>query len=720
MRAALPKPLPGLLLAPRGGSTILLVELMILVALAALSYGLFIPWLGYYWDDWRILWIGSSHSTTTILEDYAYRPGTAWLFHALNRFVGTNYPLAHCLALAVRFLCALTLWRIVRLVWPSCPTVAFSAAVLFLVYPGFTQQSISLTYENYHISILLFLISISITMYSIINISSKLYFILILSSVLFQIACFLVLDGLVVWEVMRWALILVLAARCSASSRGALAFGVRQAIPYVLTFISFVLWRGLFVKAATRDEVDVFTVLRSWRSLSFSQIATMIPGQILNNILDSSIFAWSVPAWRGVNYRERVVMAGLCVAAVGASLAYLRLRRWADDEGPKSWARGFILVGSVSLLAISVFQCVTKKNVRLDYHEDRFAYSASAAAVFLVLGLSGSCFGRRATVPLVTLLVGLSTLSNFGNAYTFKRLWSAERSLNWQLAWRAPDIEPGTVVVIARPRQGSWLNDLVWAHDINGPLNLHYTESESPLIGLSLDGIAVDIMELLSEGRRDEAIDLAGSQARGLFDGLPGMRVQEPPGVLLMFLRHPEGTLRVVDADHIEELPDHFQDLTLVQRCVRPLAKCTRVDLIRGSGPVGIPTDQLVGKEPPHTWPWYFQRAELARQLGHYDELSRLAKDVHSKHLTPSDPSEWLIFLEAAIRAGDHDAASWIVLQFQSRHRSFIPKVRTWLDKFLARAEGQEKAFARSIVEGVEGMDDGSRKGGEQASRPDR
>src|SRR5207248_5133338 len=99
MRTLLPKPLPASDLEIRSKSSGLLVEMMLLVTLAALSYGLLIPWLGYYWDDWRILWVGSGQLPTTILENYAYRPGTAWLFHALNRFVGTDYLLAHIIAL---------------------------------------------------------------------------------------------------------------------------------------------------------------------------------------------------------------------------------------------------------------------------------------------------------------------------------------------------------------------------------------------------------------------------------------------------------------------------------------------------------------------------------------------------------------------------------------------------------------------------------------------
>jgi hypothetical protein len=405
------------------------------------------------------------------------------------------------------------------------------------------------------------------------------------------------------------------------------------------------------------------------------------------------------------------------MAAIGASLAYSRLRCWSADEGPGAWARGFILVGGLSLLAIGLFQCVTRKIGHLEGEDNRLVYSAGVAAVFLVLGLSGSLLGKRATATLVTLLVGLSTLSNFGHAYTFKRLWAAERSLNWQLAWRAPDIEPGTLVVVARPRQGSWLDDNEAAHDINGPLNLHYTESESPLIGLSLNGVAIDLMESLSEGRRDEAIDLLGAHMWGYYGNLPGMRVQEPPGVLLMSLAYPEGTLRVVDPDHVEELPDVDVGSPPMLRSLRPLARYTRIGLIRGSGPVGTPTARLVGAEPPHTWAWHFQRAELARQLGQHDELIRLMKDVCLKEFTPSDPSEWLIFLEAAIRAGDREAASWIVLQVRTRHELFIPKLRTWLAKFSTRAEGRERAFAGSLAED---LSDRPGQAGDRDSRPDR
>jgi hypothetical protein len=50
--------------SPRGPSANLLADIISLVLLGILSYGLLISSLGYYWDDWRVLWVGSSYSPT--------------------------------------------------------------------------------------------------------------------------------------------------------------------------------------------------------------------------------------------------------------------------------------------------------------------------------------------------------------------------------------------------------------------------------------------------------------------------------------------------------------------------------------------------------------------------------------------------------------------------------------------------------------------------------
>lgn len=716
MQAAPVKPLSETMFAVRRRLLGWPLDATILIGLAILSYGVFLPGLGYYWDDWRVLWIGSGRLPTNLLENYAYRPGTAWLFQLLNRFVGMNHHLAHGLALASRFFGALTLWRIVRVVWPGCPTPAFAAGALFLVYPGFTQQSIPLTYQNYHVGILLCLLSILASLgFSSARPPGIRRPIALGTALILQVMYLLVFDGMVAWEVIRATLFLVVAASFSSSAWGAVRFAVKWMVPYVVTVLGFIVWRGVFVRA-TRSDVDVSVLLRDWLSLSLGQMAMKIPAEMLNSVLDSVIYAWPVQAWRGVDERDKVVLGGVLAATIAASLAYSRLRRWVD-EPTGSWARGFLLVGAISLPAIAAFQSLTRKIGHLEGENNRFTYVAGVAAVFLVLGLSGTLLGRRGTVALATLLVGLSTLSNLAHGATYKRWWDAERSLIWQLAWRAPEIEPGTVVVVARPRPDDWTGT-EWPHDINGPLNLRYTAAETPLLGLYLNPPSVALMESLSEGRRDEVRELYQSYLINFYDSSVASGFQEdPPGVLLMSLATPESTLRVVDPEHMEELPETAPGLPPLMRSLRPLARYSRIGLIRGSGPVGEATERLVGREPWMAWARHFQQAELARQLGHRDELVRLMKAVRREKLTPSDTHEWLIFLEAAIQDGDREAASWIVEQIQTQadrqpvlpphllHQVppylAIPELRNWLTRYSTRPAGPERDLAASLAKGL-------------------
>jgi len=60
-----------------------------------------------------------------------------------------------------------------------------------------------------------------------------------------------------------------------------------------------------------------------------------------------------------------------------------------------------------------------------------------------------------------------------------------------------------------------------------------------------------------------------------------------------------------------------------------------------------LPPEYIFGKEPEHTWCFYFQEADLASQLGHWDDIVMLGDEVDRLKLSPEDRSEWLPFLKA-------------------------------------------------------------------------
>lgn len=245
--------------------------------------------------------------------------------------------------------------------------------------------------------------------------------------------------------------------------------------------------------------------------------------------------------------------------------------------------------------------------------------------------------------------------------------------------------------MIARPRLHFWLDDFAVYHDIHAVLNLHYTNSETPLIGILPIEEVSEFAESFSSERHEEVLKFVRTNILRNIDYLPVMQFWEPKGLLLCYLSYPSATLRVVDVDHLDELPGLPPPLSA-------LTKAARVSLIKSAGPLGVPTSRLLGEEPGHTWTWFFQRAELARQLDDSAELERLLSEVYSRQITPGDPSEFLVFLEAAIRTKHEDRAQWIIREIQTRHMSFIPRVRTWLTRFQNLARDSERGMAAALL----------------------
>ncbi|HSL31473.1 MAG TPA: hypothetical protein VK900_19885, partial [Anaerolineales bacterium] len=64
--------------------------------------------------------------------------------------------------------------------------------------------------------------------------------------------------------------------------------------------------------------------------------------------------------------------------------------------------------------------------------------------------------------------------------------------------------------------------------------------------------------------------------------------------------------------------------------------------------------------EPPHTWCYYYAKAELAYQQGDWAQVIALIEDARSLGYEPEDPFEWLTYIEAQAYTGNIAAAEEI------------------------------------------------------------
>ena len=65
----------------------------------------------------------------------------------------------------------------------------------------------------------------------------------------------------------------------------------------------------------------------------------------------------------------------------------------------------------------------------------------------------------------------------------------------------------------------------------------------------------------------------------------------------------------------------------------------------------------IYGPEPEHGWCYYFQKADLARQMGDWEEVVRLGDKAFKLNDYPNNPIERFVFIEGYAHVGEWDRA---------------------------------------------------------------
>src|SRR5512146_2168695 len=100
-----------------------------LLLIAVLSFGLLIPWLGFYWDDWAKILVARLWGLRAYFGYYAEdRPVSAWTHILFTPLLGMS-PLAwQIFALLLRWLGAWGMAWSMNVLWPFARRQNLSAA----------------------------------------------------------------------------------------------------------------------------------------------------------------------------------------------------------------------------------------------------------------------------------------------------------------------------------------------------------------------------------------------------------------------------------------------------------------------------------------------------------------------------------------------------------------------------------------------------------------
>lgn len=643
---------------------------LLLFIVSILAYGLLIPFTGFYWDDWPYAWIAHFLGLPEFLPaSLAYRPFLAPNYMLTIGLVGTNPFAWQAFAVLIRFATGLTAWFALDSVWPDHRRATLTASLLFLVFPGYSQQWVTLTHVNQElIPLICYLLSFGLTARAIRN--PKKYVWLTFAAILLQIIGVFQTEYFFGMELFRIFFIWVIVSETTQGFRLRFLQTLKHWWPYLLVWIANAAWLFYFYKYGKYQSYAV--TLGEESSTTTATFASLV--QALGDaIYKSLILSWT-QVFGQLAYVFPGASAWLAIALILITFALLisyTIRNissrseaeWMKFLIPTSYplTRIFLLTGLLGLLAGRMPSWIAGLPLTLQSSYDRFMVSMMFGAALLLTGLLELIRHERIRITLTSLLIAFAVGSQFLSGNVFRRDWEDQRDLYWQFAWRIPALEPGTIIFtkempldyetdLSMTAPLNWIYAPDYQRGKDLPYVLLYTEKR--LGGASLPDLEADTAIAI----RYRTVTFHGS-----------------PGKSITVFAPRNGCLRVLDPVYANE--------SLYDREGRALTETIALSdpsLIEVDARAPVMPSALFGKEPEHTWCYFYAKAELARQVGDWELVIDLASEANRFGYEPQDSIEWLPFIEAYAQMGQWDEAerlAKVVVESDTRVRKGVCQV---------------------------------------------
>jgi len=575
-----------------------------------ISFGLLIPWLGFFWDDWPSIWylqvFGSSGFSDVFAVD---RPVLGYFFMLTTRLLGTSMVGWQLFGIFTRWLCVLAFWWFLKGLWPTFPNQVAWTALLFAVYPGFKQQYISVTYSHVWILATIFFLSLATMVWAYrkprISIPLTISSWILSALALFSVEYFF---GL---EIIRPFILWMLVSEDCKTLGSRLKHTLIKWSPYVVISGIFLFWR-LVLYQTERGNVQLFEkmLIRPVPTIiDFLETAGI-------DIINSGIVAWIQTAdfARMASYGmgPTILYVIGVIAATAAAISYLYKLNYIPSDTNSAikqsriWPKQAIFLGGVSLIFGGIPFWVTNLPIGLEFPWDRFTLAMMFGSTLLIAGLVDWLTRTRLQKVLIFgVLIGLASGLHIQYGNLFRREWNAQSQFFWQLSWRAPAIKPNTLILTAELpfiyfSDNSLTAPLNWIYapdfwDGDMPYLLYAAEARHEV---SLPNLKADIP--VSQPYRATQFEGTTNQALVLF--------YTPPGCL-----------KIVDPQTDKRMPQK-------PNYISDMMSLSRLDLIQPDPDhPARPPLIIFGEEPPPDWCYYFEKADLARQIGDWEQVASLA-----------------------------------------------------------------------------------------------
>ncbi len=638
--------------------------------LVLLAYGLLIPWMGFYWDDWPFAWFLRFFGPAEFIESFRpFRPYLGPIFQLTTTLFGGNPLTWQIIALIARFLLSLELWFVLRLTWPAQKQNLMWVVFLFSVYPAYGQQWVALTHVNQELIPFLFLLaSFIVTLWLVRN--GRYQKRLTVLAISLQAIGLFTTEYFFGLEILRFVFLLAIFVETVPDRKRLFQKASLQWLPYFVVWILNAVWTYSYHQSTAYSSYNL-------NLLSSSALSPLALGNELLTTFSLSGFTSWLGTFRIFSTIDGTVTQVIAlVILIISTLALFVVMRFPQIENAETnadendnWGLWAVTIGLVAIFAGRLPSWAAGLPLKIEFDYDRFFISIMLGASLFIVGLAALVLreGKR-RVLILSVLVGMSTAYQFSVANTYRRDWANQQNFFWQLAWRMPALEENTAL-LTYELPLKYVSDL----QLTAPLNWIYA--------LDLDDRDLPYVLLYLKTRfnsasvqADEPIQLQYRTVN--FNGSTSDSV--------VIYKEADGCLRVLDPiyGNAETVPG--ANIYLVNAI--PLSN---PDLIKTDAPDLVLDKTLFGSEPSHDWCYFYEKAELARQHGDWEQVVKLFKATQKDGLSASMPVENLPFIEGLALTGDIDMALKLTERTLKTQKELCPAIQTLWDRVLQTSSSQ-------------------------------
>ena len=655
----------------------------LILGIAFLAFGIRTFNLGYFHDDWHHVYYAYNFGLEGLKQFLFFdsRPFAYifyWPFFSLLGFDPLNW---HVLALLLRVFTVLVFFWGLNLILPNHQKQNGLVALLFLIYPVYQVQPNSVSYALHWFAYLSFMGSL---LFMILAVRKPKYFMIFtFLSLLLEISHLFLIEYFAGIELLRFFILMYMIQENSMWDRLRKTF-VRWS-PYFIVLIVYAVFRASYSQILGYDRNSPVILLGMFTD-PVNSISFLFQSSI-RDVVDVLLTAWNYtydPANIDFSIFSNLWIWGIAILTAFASWLYLKFIRDHEyrEDDQTIWAHTIMISGLIFIVLGFLPTWISGRTFFqvYDLYDDRFAMpSMFGAGMMWVGGIFYVVKRQSHRYILVCVLIGLAVGLQLRTNQEYSLGWDKQTQFYWQLYWRAPYIEPNTAFV----SEGEIL-PLMGKHPTTYAINTLYSQDyamEKLNYSFFSSGERIGGWENFKQGVDLEDMRFGSSFLGASTDSLSILYTPERDQCLWV-LRPEDKRIRNMPSLTYESLSvsnfDRISHASLSDR---------------------YPSLNIFGPEPKHTWCFYYQKADLARQFNDWRTVTQLWVDAQDNGFLPGSGAEFIVFIEGYAHTNSWETARELTITSNKYGNNIRPALcEFWSDLLLSTEPSPERQEAVIII----------------------